>query len=944
MSKMSKDFKTKSALRCMADGGMLGNAVDKLRGRANAIDNAEAAAVAGKQPTTAQPAPTPPPPPQGGMISDGVVSRPAPVAQPQPQPSLFSRLRKAVGMADGGNPDPEKDMSALTKKSIEVASRGISSANRIGRGEQTITDLPFAAGDTFVGTAGFAAGSAYDAAKFAAKRGLKKVGMASGGSTSPWSQEYATGTLGSAKPTPKVNPATQLANAIGGLAAQRPVTTPNPIPQPAGPVESTGGLAPAVAVPTAPKHSIATASTPIQTGDLGAVGDGKTVFGDATPQLSAAGYPLLRTGGYVRGPGGPREDKVGPVMLSDKEYVLPAKTVRAMGGPEELDEVVQATNDGRKPRGMEQREERGEKRGLRGYETGGTFYVDEFGNASEMPKRPPVAVNTPKPPVVVAQPHPGPEIDVTPPRQPGFENARDITSESKVVRPGPTVDAEPSRLRSAGGKVMRVANKWVAPAVAADSLYGTYKTPTEDYYTRFGIDPKADSNLGQFAKDVAIRTLGAASDLGDALTFGIAGNELYRDKQPKAPVKAPVNPWARDSRDVAPDSTLIAEERARQPGEQYLTREGVDTGGKIYKHDKNVFYGGTMGEEGRRLQEIEAQRGLARYKNDAEGMYATIAARIASGDLENANKLAWDSTSRAMVERGFADRMNARAQAAASVNQEDQINGRYDKQINELKKYFSSDRAKGNLARHIDALEGRRAAELGNLRNVNAQTRGQDMLAASTAARQASEQAIANQRMTAEQARMQMDQANRDREYQLNVSKYGTEVAKTMYGQKEARANKVQDAIERFAKNSFTDKDGKLDAAQAAAFTEFVYGSGGDLNSLSMSQLNKVMSDAKTRMRVRDRANENAGFFTGRRSTDYSAPGEARHARWSDITNGGMTVSGVARSKLAEYTFGNPDVIPFDNGQVRRVTDLTDGNDDLKAEDEVYSGSPLRRK
>ena len=36
-------------------------------------------------------------------------------------------------------------------------------------------------------------------------------------------------------------------------------------------------------------------------------------------------------GGRVSGPGGPVDDKVGPVMLSDKEYVLPADTVDAVG-------------------------------------------------------------------------------------------------------------------------------------------------------------------------------------------------------------------------------------------------------------------------------------------------------------------------------------------------------------------------------------------------------------------------------------------------------------------------------------------------------------------------------------------------------------------------------------------------------------------------------------
>lgn len=56
----------------------------------------------------------------------------------------------------------------------------------------------------------------------------------------------------------------------------------------------------------------------------------------------------MESGGKVSGPGGPREDKV-PAWLSDGEYVLPAKTVKAMGGTAALDPIVKATNDGREP-------------------------------------------------------------------------------------------------------------------------------------------------------------------------------------------------------------------------------------------------------------------------------------------------------------------------------------------------------------------------------------------------------------------------------------------------------------------------------------------------------------------------------------------------------------------------------------------------------------------
>ena len=48
-------------------------------------------------------------------------------------------------------------------------------------------------------------------------------------------------------------------------------------------------------------------------------------------------------GGRVSGPGGPVDDKVGPVMLSDKEYVLPADTVDAVG-VEQLDALRAMTH------------------------------------------------------------------------------------------------------------------------------------------------------------------------------------------------------------------------------------------------------------------------------------------------------------------------------------------------------------------------------------------------------------------------------------------------------------------------------------------------------------------------------------------------------------------------------------------------------------------------
>lgn len=57
----------------------------------------------------------------------------------------------------------------------------------------------------------------------------------------------------------------------------------------------------------------------------------------------------LRDGGHVKGKGGPTDDEVGPVMLSDEEYVLPADTVDAIG-KDKLDAIRLATHDFKDPK------------------------------------------------------------------------------------------------------------------------------------------------------------------------------------------------------------------------------------------------------------------------------------------------------------------------------------------------------------------------------------------------------------------------------------------------------------------------------------------------------------------------------------------------------------------------------------------------------------------
>lgn len=67
-----------------------------------------------------------------------------------------SKHMRFKGYADGGKVTNSSWLDRAQEKSIDIASRGISSASRIGKGEQTKKDLPFAVADTVVGLAGTA--------------------------------------------------------------------------------------------------------------------------------------------------------------------------------------------------------------------------------------------------------------------------------------------------------------------------------------------------------------------------------------------------------------------------------------------------------------------------------------------------------------------------------------------------------------------------------------------------------------------------------------------------------------------------------------------------------------------------------------------------------------------------------------------------------------------
>lgn len=178
----------------------------------------------------------------------------------------------------------------------------------------------------------------------------------------------------------------------------------------------------------------------------------------------------MADGGKVRGKGGPTDDKVGPVMLSDGEYVLPADTVEIVGR-ENLDALRLATHD------FVDEDNKPKVSGLRKMANGGTFYVDPDGVASrQMP---------PGRAVVPYQP-PSASSTAMPPRAPQVIDAAGAAKPAPPAAPAPGPTA-----RIASGLRNLARGAAITSPIAG---FGDYKADTG------GVDTSASGTLGYLAK------------------------------------------------------------------------------------------------------------------------------------------------------------------------------------------------------------------------------------------------------------------------------------------------------------------------------------------------------------------------------------------------------------------------------------------------------------
>lgn len=157
--------------------------------------------------------------------------------------------------------------------------------------------------------------------------------------------------------------------------------------------------------------------------------------------------------------------------------------------------------------------------------------------------------------------------------------AQDARFEAAKNQPA-APEKTPGRARSAvnGATGKGVAALSVIQALAESAA----EDSTARYAKRFGMDePTGDGSAGDILKFAALRGLGFASDLGNSMTMGLAGN-LYRDNQGEQAPGTAAAQAAPDARQAAPGEAV--------PAAQDIGYQKTDIKGIVGKKDDNGQY------------------------------------------------------------------------------------------------------------------------------------------------------------------------------------------------------------------------------------------------------------------------------------------------------------------------------------------------------------------
>lgn len=661
----------------------------------------------------------------------------------------------------------------------------------------------------------------------------------------------------------------------------------------------------------------------------------------------------LADGGKVKGKGGPTDDKVGPVALSDGEYVLPADTVEIVGR-DKLDALRLATHDfvddSNKPKVS----------GLRKMVNGGPFYVGPEGVASrQMP---------PGRAMVPYQPPPTPSTAMAP-RAPQVIDAefRNVSGAAGAANPAATSSLR-TAINSGGGRAGSFA-RGALPVAAISGAVDSFADVGSGYRDKFNESIGATGPVGSVAGDAA-RVMG---NVGDAITFGLAGrlgrglsnltsgqsftegfmSESDRDKYNReqmqrvmgqqAPAAAaapqsrsgelpgmsnvpadvrtssagmpatPVQPQSYQSRRLAEMGVPVDQQNLAPVTEdtrRSLLREGGGTPGQYvnlgsYGGDANIY--GTASKPGGHIDTFTGVGASSRPGG--------------SGPQEDPIMGEIRSALRGLTEGGGGRGGGGAVIGGGGSGNAREINERYDKLASQLSSMYGP-KGQGNLARRLLELEQSRSGALdADARNQSA-LRGQD-INASTAANNASMQA----RMQALQTLGSMANQRSQQGAQAQAAQL-----KALQEAQAAARQGEEKGFERYTSaigSMFVGPDGKPDAAEQEHFTSFLQASDPQAQqkfaAMSPQDQMVLLQNFKTLYDMQKARNTTAERGGGAITNRADMPVDVREATWNDYWNNNLPLGDYVWSNVP---FTNPNVVVTESGQPTLMSDYatTDGN------------------
>ncbi len=687
----------------------------------------------------------------------------------------------------------------------------------------------------------------------------------------------------------------------------------------------------------------------------------------------------LVDGGRVEGPGGRTDDKVGPVMLSDEEYVLPGDTADAIGR-DKLDALRLATHDFKDER---------KESALRGrtddvpvdhladggnpwiVDSKGTVRPNAFGGAASgsgytQPRLPPpqagTAVATQAPPMGQRPP-----IDITPPGGRSAPMAQTVDAVTDVAAKTPM-----SRAAGLANSALRTGAPIAGIAGAAQSFDDQNTGYRDQFQRNMGVETPAGSVVADAARTLA--------NVGDAATFGLAGRvgrgvagaiggdgfvkgfmgPSERDSFTQGRMDQVMGGGATGSQPspvTAAASALRSDQGAELPvaAGSYQSRRLSQMGVPMDVQNSAPLVGANLRTAGtEKFQNLGSYGGNANIygKADDPSRPGRINNFVGVGAGASPSNEASGSGFNSAITSALRGLGNGPSSPGGSGNSgpadnSAAINARYDKLAKELSGMYGP-KGQGNLARRMLELEQSRSDALdADARNIT--SRSNASLQSSTLRDNA--QLNARTSMIDTLGRMEQNRSTISAQVQAAQLKALQDAQKLTREGEEKGFDRYTGAIGSMFTTTGPDGKQTVDKAAQERFRSFIEGSdpqaGKKFAQMGPQEQQVLLQNFKTMFDMNETRNKTAqsGSWpsnTGGVTNRMDMPKDVREATFNDYWNNNLPMKDYLWSNLP---FTNPNVVVTESGQPTLYSDYTstDGKRDLDKEKLVQDSVKARR-